>query len=584
MNAIMGPTGGGKTTLLDALAGRIEHEGISGEILVDRKKPPKRFKFLTGYVVQDDVVMGTLTVRENIQFSANLRLPKSVSQEEKIKNVDEIIHELDLDRCADSKVGTDFARGVSGGERKLTSIGMELIIKPPILFLDEPTTGLDSNTAISVISLLKTLSVNGRTIVFSIHQPRYSIFKLFDRLTLLARGRTVFHGPAADALGHFESLGYKCEEYNSPSDFFLDVIGGESVADQASNMDGALGAIQMTAVDSNNDRSSAAAIADMYLTTSACKSVDTELNDVMSTLNLPGQPTCTETLITFYYVTSFLTQLKLLSQRCVRNIFRRPQAVIMQMCFVLFVSLVVGVIYLHLDFSYPSGPQNRIGAFFFILQYQMYSNMSSVQLFITERVIFTHECANGFYRVSSYFIAKVLCEFIPVRLMPLCVMTIITYFMMGLQVDAGRFFVFFLTLFLTAICGSAICFAVSASVRVYAIANMLVSLVFIVMMIFGGLLINIASLPTWLRWLQYLSVFRYSLNMLLINELSGLTFNGTATDNVVLVVTGERYLVEQGIAYETLWDRWQNIMGLGIMATGIMLLAYIQLRRIRKLK
>jgi ATP-binding cassette subfamily G (WHITE) protein 2 len=168
--------------------------------------------------------------------------------------------------------------------------------------------------------------------------------------------------------------------------------------------------------------------------------------------------------------------------------------------------------------------------------------------------------------------------------MPLCVMTIITYFMMGLQVDAGRFFVFFLTLFLTAICGSAICFAVSASVRVYAIANMLVSLVFIVMMIFGGLLINIASLPTWLRWLQYLSVFRYSLNMLLINELSGLTFNGTATDNVVLVVTGERYLVEQGIAYETLWDRWQNIMGLGLLATGIMLLAYIQLRRIRKLK
>jgi ABC-type lipoprotein export system ATPase subunit len=161
MNAIMGPTGSGKTTLLDVLAGRTEQTGINGHILVDGSRRPKNFKCMTGYVVQDDVVMGTLTVRENLMFSANLRLPKSVSHREKCDRVTETLEELGLVKCADSKVGTEFIRGVSGGERKRTNIGMELIISPPVLFLDEPTTGLDASTANAVMSLLARHEVIG---------------------------------------------------------------------------------------------------------------------------------------------------------------------------------------------------------------------------------------------------------------------------------------------------------------------------------------------------------------------------------------------------------------------------------------
>lgn len=214
-------------SLLDLLAGRKEKVGLSGSILVNGKKQPENFKCISGYVAQDDVVMGTLTIRENFMFSANVRLPSSVTVKEKKERVNEILSELGLSHVADSKVGTEMIRGVSGGERKRTNIGMELIIKPTVLFLDEPTTGLDSSTANSVIALLNELGQRGRTIIFSIHQPRYAIFTLFDYLTLLGRGQMIYQGPAENALPYFDSLGYTCEEHNNPADFFLDVINGE---------------------------------------------------------------------------------------------------------------------------------------------------------------------------------------------------------------------------------------------------------------------------------------------------------------------------------------------------------------------
>jgi ATP-binding cassette subfamily G (WHITE) protein 2 len=100
------------------------------------------FKYIVGYVVQDDIISGTLTVRENIMFSANLRLPSDVFFNERKERVERIIQELGLVSCADTRIGTEFLRGVSGGERKRTCIGMELVLEPKILFLDEPTTGL----------------------------------------------------------------------------------------------------------------------------------------------------------------------------------------------------------------------------------------------------------------------------------------------------------------------------------------------------------------------------------------------------------------------------------------------------------
>ncbi len=141
MNAILGPTGSGKSSLLDILADRKDRKGLEGQVLLDGQNQTQDFKYRVGYVVQDDIVSGTLTVRENLTFSANLRLSKNISPQQRKTIVHQVIGQLGLDKCADRKVGTEFSRGISGGEKKRTNIGMELVLSPSVLFLDEPTTG-----------------------------------------------------------------------------------------------------------------------------------------------------------------------------------------------------------------------------------------------------------------------------------------------------------------------------------------------------------------------------------------------------------------------------------------------------------
>ncbi|VDP39862.1 unnamed protein product [Schistosoma curassoni] len=172
--------------------------------------------------------METLTIRENITFSATLRLPRCTAARERDEKVSSVIEELGLTSVADRIIGTQSTCGVSGGERKRTCIGIELVNDPLVLYLDEPTTGLDSYTAGTVIQTLRRLADSGRTIVFSIHQPKYSIYRRFDRLTIISNGQMIYHGPGGQKpILHFENCGYFIEGHNNPADFFMDILHGE---------------------------------------------------------------------------------------------------------------------------------------------------------------------------------------------------------------------------------------------------------------------------------------------------------------------------------------------------------------------
>ena len=141
MNAIMGSTGSGKSSLLDILADRKDRQGLQGKILLNGQTQGQDYKFRVGYVVQDDIVSAMLTVRENLMFSAHVRLSAKIPSQEKKRIVDKVLLQLGLEKCAETRVGNELKRGVSGGERKRTNIGMELVLSPDVLFLDEPTTG-----------------------------------------------------------------------------------------------------------------------------------------------------------------------------------------------------------------------------------------------------------------------------------------------------------------------------------------------------------------------------------------------------------------------------------------------------------
>lgn len=145
-------------------------------------------------------MLGTLTVKETIAYSAKLRLPSNMTKNEVNEIVEGTIIEMGLQDCADRLIGNWHLRGISGGEKKRLSIALEILTRPTLLFLDEPTSGLDSASAFFVIQALRNVSSDGRTIISSIHQPSSEVFALFDDLFLLSSGETVYFGEAKKAV------------------------------------------------------------------------------------------------------------------------------------------------------------------------------------------------------------------------------------------------------------------------------------------------------------------------------------------------------------------------------------------------
>ncbi|XP_066430197.1 broad substrate specificity ATP-binding cassette transporter ABCG2 isoform X4 [Eleutherodactylus coqui] len=579
LNAILGPTGSGKSSLLDVLAARKDPHGLSGEMLIDGKPQPPNFKCLSGYVVQDDVVMGTLTVRENLQFSAALRLPRSLKQKEKDERINQIIKELGLTKVANSKVGTELIRGVSGGERKRTNIGMELITDPGILFLDEPTTGLDASTANAVLLLLKRMSRQGKTIIFSIHQPRYSIFRLFDSLTLLAGGKMLYHGPSDYALDYFTQLGYNCEEHNNPADFFLDVINGDSTAV-------ALNTLEDVDLGEPNDGGSQTVVdklAEDFCNTGYYKETKAELE------KLSGGKKLKTNFFTrqITYNTSVFHQIKWVSKRSFKNLLGNPQASIAQVMVSLILALIVGAIFFGVKDD-ENGIQNRVGSLFFITTNQCFSSVSAIELFIVEKKIFTHEYISGYYRLSAYFFSKLIADLIPMRTIPSIIFTCVIYFMIGFKPTAGNFFTMMFTLMMISYTATSMALAIAAGQDVVAVANLLMTICFVFMIIFSGLLVNVTSIMDWLAWLKYFSIPRYGLTALQANEFPGeffcrnITVGKCSANSSSLLTTGEDYLHNQGIDYSS-WGLWQNHLALAIMTLIFLTIAYLKLKFMKKL-
>jgi len=199
-------------------------------------------------VQQDDILFQTMTVRECLEFAARLKLPGT--EEQKMARVNFIIATLKLTKCQNTRIGGPLVKGVSGGERKRTSIGVELITDPSLIFLDEPTTGLDSFTATSVMETLGDLArKDNRTVISTIHQPNSDIFDMFDRLMLLAKGKIIYFNLASLSVDFFSGIGYPCPELSNPCDYFMSMMSKESIELDHEEMDENKGQIGSAGLD-----------------------------------------------------------------------------------------------------------------------------------------------------------------------------------------------------------------------------------------------------------------------------------------------------------------------------------------------
>jgi ABC-type multidrug transport system ATPase subunit len=232
INVIMGPSGSGKTSLLRSLARKVKDRvstsyQISGNITLNgTPATDDMIKSSISFVTQDDeALMPALTVRETLRFAAGIRLPSSMTKEQKRQRAEDLIIQMGLRQCADTMIGSNLKRGISGGEKRRVSIAIQILADPLILLLDEPTSGLDVWTANSVLDVLRALADEGRTIIMTAHQCRSDAFKTFDNVLLLARGGSVVYtGAAGNILSHFSAQGFDCGVTTNPADFILDLI------------------------------------------------------------------------------------------------------------------------------------------------------------------------------------------------------------------------------------------------------------------------------------------------------------------------------------------------------------------------
>jgi len=535
--ALMGPSGAGKTTVLNSLAKR--QALTSGKILLNGRKLPKNYNKISAYVMQDDRLYEVMTPRELFTFSAQLRLPRGTTKQEITEMVDLVIEKLKMNSCADTKVGGRMLRGISGGERKRTSIGYEIITNPSLLFLDEPTSGLDSFTALSLLQSLQDLAIDGHTIVCTIHQPSSEIFALFDKLMLLVKGEVAYFGKASDSISFFASLGHPCPTFTNPSDFFM--------------------ALLQTQTDEQMARSK------KFIDAMAPNLPKFDEGRVKEDYKIEDVPRA-----------SSWTEFALLTKRSWQVILRNPLTFRARVGQTIIVGIMSGLVFLKLTTN-QDGVDNRFGALFFIVTSNTFPVINSVLLtFPLERALLYREQSNGMYGVTNYYLGKFISGF-PFEVFFPILFSLIVYWMVQLntqRVDAFFYFIFgmFSSYFYSSAFGTLLgCIFPNPEVALTVAPLMVVPL-----MLFAGFYVSLSSIPDWLSWIQYISVYKWGYQALLVNEFTGLNFTCTESQyvqvptsrgiiNVCPITEGEQVLNSLGYTFD--WDYWIAVgvlLGLGV--------------------
>jgi len=486
---IMGTSGAGKSTLLDCLAGRVaDGKTLSGTLKVNGQAMDKEsFKRISGFVMQSDALFPLLTVRETIRYAAALRcVGKTYAERDAI--ADSVLSLLKLDKCADTIVGDDLNRGVSGGERRRVTIAVDLVNSPAVLFLDEPTSGLDSSTAFSVVESLKELAMNrGCTIVMTIHQPSARLFALLDSVIFLSNGCTTYSGPVASLKGYTDGI-YATAGLGAPPS-------------------GNLPEIMLDLCDALIADNRLELVTAKYASPESAHSGDSD--QVITELALP------------VYANSFLEESAILTSRAFKNVLRTPELFFARMGASVGFGVMLGTLFLNTQDN-VLGLQHRLSYFVFCCAFYYYTSLEALPIFLAEREIFQREYSRGAYRAGSYTLAQSV-TFFPAYAAVSVLFTCITWWLVGLPQIAGVFFFQILTVFTIMCAGNAFATLISTIVPSPMVGQTAGSALLSVMFLFSGFFIKSKDIPDYWIWLHYTSLFKYAFDSLIVNDLTGVT-------------------------------------------------------------
>ncbi|KAI3473618.1 hypothetical protein Pfo_031423 [Paulownia fortunei] len=567
--ALMGPSGSGKSTLLDALSGRLAANAfLSGTILLNGRKAKLSYG-TAAYVTQDDNLIGTLTVRETISYSAQLRLPDRMPWSDKRALVESTIIEMGLQDCADTVIGNWHLRGISGGERRRVSIALEILMRPRLLFLDEPTSGLDSASAFFVTQTLRGLSRDGRTVIASIHQPSSEVFELFDRLYLLSGGKTIYFGQASEAYEFFADAGFPCPALRNPSDHFLRCINSDFDKVKAT-LKGSMKLRFETDDDPLGKVTTAEAIrtlVDSYLTSQYCYSAKEKIEDmskVKGTILDSGGSQA-----------SFFLQTFTLTSRSFVNMSRDFGYYWLRLVIYIVVTICIGTIYLNIGTGFSS-ILARGACASFVFGFVTFMSIGGFPSFVEDMKVFQRERLNGHYGVSAFVISNTLSA-TPFLILITFISGTICYFMVNFHPGFSHYAFFVLCLYASVTVVESLMMAISSVVPNFLMGIIIGAGIQGIFMLVSGYfrLPNDIPKPVWRYPMSYISFHFWALQGQYQNDLKGLMFDNQSPD--LPKIPGE-YILENVFQIDVHRSKWVDLSVLFSMIIIYRIIFFIMIK------
>ncbi|KAJ0078967.1 hypothetical protein Patl1_23928 [Pistacia atlantica] len=499
LTALMGVSGAGKTTLLDVLAGRKTSGYIEGEIKLNGyPKVQETFARISGYCEQTDVHSPQITVEESLLFSAWLRLDPQIDAKTKREFVNEVLETIELDGIKDSLVGMPDVSGLSTEQRKRLTIAVELVANPSIIFMDEPTTGLDARAAAIVMRAVKNVADTGRTINCTIHQPSTHIFEAFDALILLkSGGRLIYCGP----LGQ-----HSCKVI----EYFESIPGVPKIRD---NYNPATWMLEVTSVSA--EVTLGVDFAQIYRD-SALYVSNKELVKQLSTPP-PGSRD-------LHFPTSFAQngwgQFKSCLWKQNLSYWRSPTYNLIRLLHTFSASLIFGAVYWNQGQELNSQQNlfNILGSMCGTVIFFGISNCISVLPYVaTERTVMYRERFAGMYSPWAYALAQVIIE-IPYVCIQTIMFVIITYSMIGYHVSVYKIFWYFYAMLCTLMYYTYLGMMLTSLTPNYMVATMLAAASFSLLNLFSGFFVPQPHIPRWWVWFYYLMPTSWTINLMLTSQ------------------------------------------------------------------
>ena len=469
LNVILGPSGSGKTSLLNAIAGRLKSNitttyQADGTVTFNGLSPSKEvIDSICSLVQQDDNALSAhLTVRETLRFAASLRLPKWMSKGEAYQRAEDIMIKMGLKDCADNLIGDDSTKGTSGGEKRRVSIAIQILTEPRVLVLDEPLSGLDAFTAVSVVEVLNQLAMEGRTIIMTVHQPRSDLFPQFGYILLLASGGyPIYAGRGFDMVPNLASRGFECAEHVNPADFALDLatVILQSEAKRAAT------------------RETVQLLSDSWVSSDRLESPSGTISTPAELGSLARERA------------GFFRAFPIVLHRAGISFFRQPNLVIGRISQVISIGLLLSLFFAPLKSDYIA-IQNRLGFLIQVSPLFFVGMLQNIAVYPLERDIFYHDFDDRVYGVEAFILTYTTLEF-PFEIISSLVFSVLACFAVGLRRSASMFLIVAFNSFCILSCGESMGIAFNTFFSHTGFSLQIMSVLLSIAQIMGKLAISI---------------------------------------------------------------------------------------------